>query len=72
MPTELKGQVRPTDVLRSAIHNARIATAERGAIALAQPTQRKKRLVSAKARMDAFWREERSETAKKVAAAWWG
>ncbi|WP_200809649.1 histone H1 [Aquimixticola soesokkakensis] len=72
MPKGPQGQKRPADVIGNAVHIARIATGEEQETSLKQPAKRKSGLAGAKARQDNTTAEDRSEIAKKAAAARWG
>lgn len=67
-----KGQKRPADTIGCAVTVAKIATGEIEETTLKQPAKRKSGLAGAKARADKLTKEERSEIAKKAAAARWG
>lgn len=72
MPTGPRGQKRPADTIGCAVNVAQIATGEVEETTLKQPAKRKSGLAGAKARVEATTAQERSETAKKAAAARWG
>ena len=72
MPKGPQGQKRPADVIGNAVHIARIATGEEQETTLKQPAKRKSGLAGASARQENTTPEERSEIARKAAAARWG
>lgn len=72
MPKGPNGQVRPADVIGSAVLIARIATGEIEETGLKQPAKRASGLAGAKARMDATTEAQRREIAERAAAARWG
>ncbi len=72
MPKGPQGQKRPADMIGNAVHVARIATSEEQETALKQPAKRKSGLAGAKARQENTSNAQRSEIARKAAAARWG
>ena len=72
MPKGPNGQRRPADAIGRAVHIAQIATGEIEETKLEQPAKRKSGLAGSKARSESLTAEERSEVAKKAAAARWG
>lgn len=72
MPKGPQGQRRPADVIGNAVHIAKIATGEEQETELKQPAKRKSGLAGAQARQENTTDEQRSEIARKAAAARWG
>ena len=72
MPKGPNGQVRPADTIGCAVNVAQIATGEVKETTLKQPAKRKSGLAGAKARAENLTAQERSDVAKKAAAARWG
>ena len=72
MPKGPQGQRRPADVIGNAVHIAKIATGEIEESGYQQPAKAKSGRAGAKARAESMTAEERSEVAKKAAAARWG
>lgn len=72
MPKGPNGQTRPADVIGNAVHIARIATGEVADTELKQPAKRASGLAGAKARQANTTETQRSEIARKAAAARWG
>ena len=72
MPKGPQGQKRPADVIGNAVHIAKIATGEIEETGYKQPAKAKSGRAGAKARAESMTAEERSEVAKKAAAARWG
>jgi hypothetical protein len=70
MPKGPQGQRRPADVIGNAVHIARIATGEEQE-AKPAPARRASGVAGAKARQENTTAEERSEIARKAAAARW-
>ena len=72
MPKGPQGQKRPADVIGNAVLVARIATGEIEDTTYQQPNKAKSGRAGAKARAEGLSPKERSEIAKKAAAARWG
>jgi hypothetical protein len=72
MPKGPQGQKRPADVIGNAVHIAKIATGEIEETEYKQPAKAKSGRAGAKARVESTTAQERSNTAKKAAAARWG
>ena len=72
MPRGPQGQKRPADVIGNAVHIAQIATGEEQETELKQPAKRNSGLAGAKARQENTTDAQRSEIARKAAAARWG
>lgn len=72
MPKGPQGQRRPADVIGNAVHIAQIATREAHETSLKQPAKRNSGLAGAKARQENTTDAQRSEIARKAAAARWG
>ena len=72
MPKGPQGQKRPADVIGNAVHIAKIATGEIEETGYKQPAKAKSGRAGAKARVESTTAQERSDTAKKAAAARWG
>jgi hypothetical protein len=71
MPKGPQGQKRPADVIRNAVHIAKIATGEAEEATLKQPAKRKSGLAGAKARQENITDAQRSEIARRAANARW-
>ena len=72
MPQGPNGQKRPADVIGNAVHIARIATGEEQETSLKQPAKRASGKAGAAARQGNTTKAQRSEIARKAAAARWG
>jgi len=72
MPKGPQGQKRPADAIGNAVHIAKIATGEIQETGYKQPAKAKSGRAGAKARAESMTAEERSDVAKKAAAARWG
>ncbi len=72
MPKGPQGQKRPADVIGNAVMIAQIATGEAEETGYKQPAKAKSGRAGAKARAENLTAEERSDVAKKAAAARWG
>ncbi len=72
MPKGPNGQQRPADVIGNAVRIARIATGEEQETSLKQPAKRASGKAGAAARQDNTTSAQRSEIARKAAAARWG
>ena len=70
MPTGLKGEKRPTDVIANAVHVMKIATGEIEEDRT-NASQRKGGQKGAKTRNSKLGKERRSDIAKKAAAVRW-
>ena len=71
MPKGPNGQVRPADVIGSAVLIARIATGEAEDTVLTQPKRRASGLAGASARQAATTEEERRAIARNAAQLRW-
>jgi hypothetical protein len=71
MPKGPQGQVRPADVIARAVMVARIATAEEVEILAPMSGRVRSGYAGARARNEKLTQVERSEIAKKAAAARW-
>ena len=72
MPKGPQGQKRPADVIGNAVMIAKIATGEIEETGYKRPAKAKSGRAGAKARAESMTAEERSDVAKKAAAARWG
>ena len=70
MPRGPNGQKRPVDVIGNAVHIARIATGEVEDTTV-KASSRERGLAGAKARQENTTAEERSDIARRAAAARW-
>ena len=71
MPKGPKGERRPADVIGCAVHIAKIATGEIEDTELKYPAKRNSGLAGSKARAKSLNNSNRSDIAKKAAAARW-
>lgn len=71
MPKGPNGQQRPADVIGNAVLIAKIATGEADETSLRQPAKRASGKAGAAARQDNTTSAQRSEIARKAAAARW-